>query len=178
MAKPATTAAAKAKKAVPKKAVAEKAVKKAAVKTAGPKKEERTINIKYADKSAGQPELLVIFEAIKKMAEPYHGKGDMIMHAGTGGQFNLVNHKPVVIMGRERKELWFISALVQKGYVGFYYMPINANDIMRKQFSPGFMKCLKGKCCFHFKKNDPAIMKEIEKAFKIGYEVYKNNGWL
>ena len=153
-------------------------MKKAAVKTAGPKKEESTINIKYADKSAGQPELPVIFEAIKKMAEPYYGNGDMIMHAGTGGQFNLVSHKPVVIAGRKKEALWFVSALVQKGYVGFYFMPIYMNGPLQKQFSPAFMKYLKGKSCFHIKKNDPAIMKEIEKAFKIGYEVYKKNGWL
>ena len=165
------------KKAAPKKTVVKKVVKKA-VKLAKPKKEERTISIKYADKSAGQPELVVIFEAIKKMAAPYHGKGDMIMHADTGGQFNLVNHKTVVIAGRERKELWFISALVQKGYVGFYYMPINSGADMRKQFSPEFMKCLKGKACFHITKNDPAIMKEVEKAFKVGYEVYKKLGWV
>ena len=175
------------KKSAPKKAVAKKAApKKAAIKKtvpkkvakADPKKETRTIHIKYADKSAGQPELLVIFEAIKKMAQPFHGKGDMIMHADTGGQFNLVNHKPVVIAGRERKELWFISALVQKGYVGFYYMPINSGGDMRKQFSPEFMKLLKGKACFHIKKNDPAIMKEVEKAFKLGYKTYKDKGWI
>jgi hypothetical protein len=165
------------KKAVPKKSVAKTAVKKA-VKAAKPKKEERTISIKYADKSAGQPELVVIFDAIKKMATPYHGKGEIIMHADTGGQFNLVSHKPVTIGGRERKELWFISALVQKGYVGFYYMPINSGTEIRKQFSPEFMKCLKGKGCFHIKKNDPSIMKEIQKAFKIGYEEYKKLGWI
>lgn len=178
---------AKAKKAAPKKAapkktspqkvLVKKAVKKAA-KAAKPKKEERTISIKYADKSAGQPELVVIFNAIKKMAATYHGKGEMIMHADTGGQFNLVSHKPVVIAGRDRKELWFISALVQKGYVGFYYMPINSGGDMRSQFSPEFMKCLKGKCCFHIKKNDPVIMKDIEKAFKVGYEGYKKLGWI
>ncbi len=178
---------AKAKKAAPKKAAVKKvAVKKSApkkavsktAKAADPKKEKKTIHIKYADKSAGQPDLLVIFEAIKKMAEPFDGKGEMIMHADTGGQFNLVSHKPVTIAGRERKELWFISALVQKGYVGFYYMPINSGPEMRKQFSPEFMKLLKGKACFHIKKNDPAIMKEVEKAFKIGYKTYKDKGWI
>ncbi len=165
------------KKAAPKKAVAKKAVKKA-VKTATPKKEEKKIHIKYADKSAGQPELLQIFEAIKKMATPYHGKGEMIMHADTGGQFNLVSHKPVVIGGKERKELWFISALVQKGYVGFYFTPINSGGDLRKQFSAEFMKLLKGKSCFHIKNNDPAIMKEVEKAFKAGFEAYKKLGWI
>lgn len=159
-----------AKKAAPKKSVT-KADKPAA-------KKKPTINLKYSDKSAGQPELLEIFNAIKKMAEPYDGKGAMVLHSNTGGQFNLVSHKPVEIAGRKRNELWFISALVQKGYVGFYYTPVYMNEPMKKLFSPDFIKCLKGKACFHITKNDPVIMKDIRKAFKIGYQAYKERGWI
>lgn len=172
-----STAAAKTKKATPEKTATKKPVKKA-TKIARPAKEEKTINIKYADKSAGQSELVVIFEAIKKMVQPYEKKGAFKLHAGTGGQFNMVSHKPVEIAGRKREELWFVSALVQKGYVGFYFMPIYDNPSMGKLLSPELMKCLKGKACFHIKKNDPVIMKEIEKAIKIGYEAYKKNGWV
>ncbi len=165
------------KKAAPQKAVPKKAVTKSA-KTLKPKKEERSINIKYADKSAGQPELTIIFEAIKKMLLPYDKKRNLVLHMGTGGQANLVSHMPVVIDGRKREEMWFVSALVQKGYVGFYYMPINANDKMKANFSPEFMKCLKGKCCFHIKKNDPLIMKDIQKAIKLGFNAFVDRGWI
>jgi hypothetical protein len=160
------------KKAAPKK-VAKKAVAKPAAK-----KKEKTISIKYADKSAGQPELVVVFEAIKKMILPYEGKSGLVLHASTGGQLNLVSHMPVVIAGRQREEVWFVSALVQKGYVGFYYMPINAGDEMRKHFSPEFMKCLKGKACFHIKNTDPVIMSDIKKAIKVGYDEYVKRGWI
>jgi len=112
------------------------------------------------------------------MVQPYEKKGAFKLHAGTGGQFNMVSHKPVEIAGRKREELWFVSALVQKGYVGFYFMPIYDNPSMGILLSPELMKCLKGKACFHIKKNDPVIMKEIEKAIKIGYEAYKKNGWV
>lgn len=165
---------------VKKAAVKKTASNKAVTQTAKPveKKKKPTINLKYSDKSAGQPELLEIFNAIKKMAEPYDGKGAMVLHTNTGGQFNLVSHKPVEIAGRKRNELWFISALVQKGYVGFYFMPVYMNEPMQKVFSPEFIKCLKGKACFHSKKNDPVIMKDIQKAFKLGYQAYKDRGWL
>jgi hypothetical protein len=141
-------------------------------------KPEPSINVKYEDKSEGQPEMVKIFNAIKKMLEPYHKKGALILHGGTGGQLNVVSHKAVEIAGRKRNEVWFISALVQKGYVGFYYMPIYMNDPMKKLFSPAFIKCLKGKACFHIKKNDPEIMQEIEKAIKIGFEAYDKFGWV
>jgi hypothetical protein len=162
-----------APKVAPKKTVAKKTVLKAY-----DKKKEKTISIKYADKSAGQPELVKVFEAIKKMILPYEGKSGLKLHAATGGQLNLVSHKPVVIAGRPRQELWFVSVLVQKGYVGFYYMPISIGDEMRKQFSPEFMKCLKGKACFHIKNTDPVIMNDIKKAIKVGYDAYKDRGWI
>ena len=163
-----------AKKAAVKKAV----IKKVAAKTAKPAKKENTISIKYADKSAGQPELVKIFDAIKKMMLPYDKKGTLILHAATGGQANLVSHKPLEIEGRKRTEMWFVSTLIQKGYVGFHYLPIYMNPSMGELFSPAFMKCLKGKACFHIKKNDPEILAEVQKAIKIGYEAYQKRGWV
>lgn len=171
-----TTSPKTVKKAAPKKAAAKKVAKKAVVKPAV-KKEEKTISIKYADKSAGQPELAILFEVIKKMILPYEGKSGLVLHAATGGQLNLVSHKPVMIDGRERKEMWFVSVLVQKGYVGFYYMPISIKE-MQNNFSPAFMKCLKGKACFHIKNTDPVIMADIKKAIKLGYEAYVKRGWI
>ncbi len=164
------------------KKIATKTVKKTAVsktaKVAKPAEKEASINIKYADKSAGQPEMLEIFEAIKKMLLPYDKKRNLVLHATTGGQANLVSHKPVVIEGRHKEEIWFVSALVQKGYVGFYYMPIYMNDPMKKAISPELLKCLKGKCCFHIKKKDVSLLKDIDTAIKIGYETFVKMGWI
>jgi len=171
----------KAIKKVAKKAVTRTAVKKsaskAAAKKATPEKKKKEIKIKYADKSAGQPEMVIIFEQIKKMLLPYV-KGSLELVGGNGGMLCLVSQKPVEIQGRKRDELWFAGILVQKGYVGFYYMPVYANPDMKKVFKPELLKCLKGKSCFHIKKNDPEIMQQIKDSLKIGYEMYKDRGWL
>ena len=164
------------KKAVPKK-VAQKTVKKAAVKKAVPEKKKKEIKIKYADKSAGQPEMVIIFEQIKKMLLPYV-KGSLELVGGNGGMLCLVSQKPVEIQGRKRDELWFAGILVQKGYVGFYYMPVYAQPEMKKVFKPELLKCLKGKSCFHIKKNDPIIMTQIQESLKLGYDMYKERGWI
>jgi hypothetical protein len=183
MAKLTKVAAKPVKKAAKKAAVKKTVVKKAAVtklaaKTTKPAKKEKTISIKYADKSAGQPELVKIFDAIKKMMLPYDKKGSLVLHAATGGQVHLVSHKSVEIEGRKRQEMWLVSALVQKGYVGFHYLPVYMNKSMEALFSPGFIKCLKGKACFHIKKNDPVILAEVQKAIRIGYEAYQKRGWV
>jgi hypothetical protein len=133
--------------------------------------------LKYADKSAGQPDLLPIFDAIKAVMVPY-AKDDMKMQGGMNGQMQLVNKKSVVIEGKKKDEMWFAGLLIQKGYVGFYYMPIYADPAIGKNFSQVFMKCLKGKACFHIKKNDPQILAEIEKALRLGFDKWKALGWI
>ena len=161
-----------------------KTPKKAAVKSttvvkkAAPKKEKEGPKIKYADKSNGQPEMQVIFETIKQLMLPYDKKGALKLYGGSGGKIVLNSERPIVVNGKKMDQVWFVSMLVQKGFVGFYYMPMYMNDPMKKHFSAEFLKCLKGKACFHIKKNDPAIMQEIKKALQIGYAEYDKRGWV
>ncbi len=169
-----------AKKAAPKKAIHPKpAGKKADSKKSNAKSASATseTGIKYSDKSAGQPQLVPIFEAIKKLLLPY-AKGAMKVRGGTGGQMVLINEKPVEIDGKLRQELWFAAVLVQKGYVGFYFMPVHDAAEKKAIFKPELLKCLKGKSCFHIKKSDPVILQQIEESLAKGYRNHKEKGWL
>lgn len=165
-----------AKKEAPKKVVKE-VVAKTDDKKAKPAKAKKELSIKYSDKSAGQPELVPIFENIKQMLITYE-KGSLRIVGGSGGMMCLVSQKSAVIHGRKKEEVWFAGILVQKGYVGFYYMPVYAAPEMKSVFKPELLKCLKGKSCFHIKKNDPVIMSQIKESLKIGYAMYKERGWL
>ena len=135
------------------------------------------LGIKYTDKSAGQPELVLVFEAIKKLMIPY-AKGSLKLKGGDGGQVALISDKPVVIEGRKKEEVWFAGALVQKGYVGFYFMPIYMNEPLRKKLSPELMKTLKGKSCFYIKKADPQLLGQIKEALQLGHAFFKEMGWI
>ena len=147
-------------------------------KPAKPRKVAKELmEIKYEDKSPGQPQLVPIFEAIKKLLAPYE-KGHLHLLDEKGGQVGLISDKEVVIAGRKRDQLWFASALVQKGYVGFYFMPVYMNEPVRRLLPPELLKCLKGKACFYIKKNDPILMGQIKEALKIGYDDYKKKGWI
>lgn len=70
------------------------------------------------------------------------------------------------------------AVILQKGYVGFYFMCIYGNDEVRKQLSPAFLKLLKGKSCFHVKKLDDGLRKDIARALESGTKAYKERGWL
>ncbi|HEY0434436.1 MAG TPA: hypothetical protein VGC95_11215 [Chitinophagaceae bacterium] len=148
--------------------------KSAAAKPATGRKK---ITIKYRDKSPGQPELKVIFERIRDLMKPYSG-GTMEESGGDKGKFILVSKKPVEIFGRKRDELWFASSLVQKGYVGFYFMPVYMNAPLQKKLHPDLLKCLKGKACFHIRTNDEGLLSHIREALRAGYEDWKKREWI
>ena len=125
-----------------------------------------------------QEELLEIFNAVKQQMKPYE-KGNLVAKFDIQGRYELWSVNEVVIMGRKRTELAFVGLILQSSYVGFYYMPVYTNcDKVVNSLSPEFMKLLKGKSCFHIKKVDDALLKDVKAAMKVGLEVYKNNGWV
>jgi len=65
------------------------------------------------------------------------------------GQYHLISSKEVEIAGRKRNDIYFASLLVQKGYIGFYYIPIYANPEIKRDLKPE-LKCLKGKILFPY----------------------------
>lgn len=170
-----------AKKAAKKAAPKEAAPKKTAAKKAGPNKtsatEDKKLSIKYEDKSAGQPQLVPIFNKIVKLMEPF-AKGSLKKSGGKDGQVGITSFKQVEIAGRKLNELYLGGALVQKGFVGFYFFPIYVVPELKEELSPELLKTLKGKTCFHIKKDDPQIYQQITDALQKGYQLYKSKGWI
>ena len=105
-------------------------------------------------------------------------KGTLKLFGGADGKVGLISKKPVEILGRKRDELWFAGAMVQKGYVGFYYMPVYEEPSLKKLIKPGLLKCLKGKSCFYIKKFDNEIFLQIKEALEIGYKEWHQRGWI
>lgn len=91
--------------------------------------------------------------------------------------YGLWSKKPVIIEGRKRDEVWFAGVIEQKGYVGFYYMPIYMVPNM-KDIAPELLGLLKGKSCFHVKSLPPGLSGQIRSALKAGVKVYKQHGWV
>jgi hypothetical protein len=133
-------------------------------------------HIKYEDKSGGQPELISIFNSIKALMKLYV-KGTLKERGEAAGIYNLVSEKQVEIEGRKKDELYFASIIIQKGYVGFYFMPVYGVNKPEEVFHPNLLKHLKGKACFHIKKNDPDLLEQIKDALKVGLDLYKKRGW-
>jgi len=120
--------------------------------------------------------LTPIFNEIKALMQEY--APPMTAKMDDSSHYDLWSIKDLVIDGRKRKEVYLAGLIIQKSYVGFYYMPIYANPELKTVFAPDFLKLLKGKSCFHIKKLDDNLKEQIRAALKIGYENYQKNGWI
>jgi len=92
----------------------------------------------------------------------------------------LVTPKPVTVPGAyggKPVDWQFAAAILQKGYVGFYMMGAYSNPELKKKISPGLLKTLKGKSCFHLKSLDEQMKKDLTTALDASAKIYKARGW-
>jgi hypothetical protein len=119
-------------------------------------------------------QLKTLFDTLKPLLQAY--QPPLIPKTDDERYFDLWSPKPVVIDGRKRKEIFFAGLIIQKDYVGF--MPIYAETDLKPVFKPELLRLLKGKSCFHIKKLDEELLRQIEAALKVGYELYQQRGWV
>lgn len=125
-------------------------------------------------------DLQAVFDALKPLLQAY--APPLTPRVDTPTRYELWSVKPLaeplVIEGRKRKEVFFASLIIQKSYVGFYFMPVYVETELKTVFQPELLRLLKGKSCFHIKKLDSALLGQIEAALKTGFELYQQRSWV
>lgn len=134
------------------------------------------MSLRSSDKR--QSDLQEIFESLRKLL----GKFDKNFVQGNvktdKPQYHLWSKNKISIEGRKPKNVYFAGIIIQKNFVGFYYMPVYADTKLKDFFGPELLSLLKGKSCFHVKKLDPKLKKQIAAALSLGFEQYKKRKWL
>lgn len=143
---------------------------KTPVKTARPAKKVSSA------KSNSKGELTPIFQAIQLVLKKY--EPPFVSRQNTDAGYDLWSEKEVMFAGKVRKEVYFSSVVLQKNYVGFYYMPIYVEPKLRAEFKPELLKTLKGKSCFHIQRLDEEVLRQIKEALRMGLDLYKKRGWV
>jgi hypothetical protein len=123
-----------------------------------------------------QKELLEIFERLKAILKKY--ENPLKPKFDLDSKYDLWSFKEIDIAGRKRKEVYFAGLIIQSRYVGFYFMPIYTDAALTEVFKPELLKLLKGKSCFHIKKLDPELEHQIQEALTVGYQLYRERGWI
>jgi hypothetical protein len=121
-------------------------------------------------------DLQQIFEAIKPLLQRY--RPPLVPKTDTERYFDLWSYKDLEIEGRKRKEVFFAGLVIQKSYVGFYFMPVYAEPEVKAFFPPEVMKLLKGKSCFHIKSLTPQLLGQLDSVLRTGFDLYRRRGWV
>lgn len=117
-----------------------------------------------------------IYNALVKILKPYEKK--LNMRTDRKCKYELSGKKKVVAWKREFESMFFAAVIIQKGFTGFYFFPIYTHVKEFKKLPDNLKKCLKGKSCFHIKKNDKDLFASIKEIVKQGFDIYKKSGWV
>ncbi|HRW69470.1 hypothetical protein [Lentimicrobium sp.] len=122
-------------------------------------------------------DLTLIFNHLRSLMKPYE-TGSVKARVDEEKRYDLWSEKKVVIEGRKRNDVYFAGLVIQRNYVGFYYMPVFVDEDLKAVFKPELLKLLKGKSCFHVKKMDDQLSEQISDALRSGYDLYLGRGWI
>lgn len=119
-----------------------------------------------------------IFNKIKKHLDEF--TPPMVKGKGSDHQsYELIGNKAVPY-GHDKKIIpgMFFAALAQRAdSVTFHFFPSYMNTDL-KEVAPSLYKCLKGKTCFHFKKEEQVNEKELKALLKKGVAAWKKMGYM
>jgi hypothetical protein len=120
--------------------------------------------------------LLPLFGELKELLAAYAPR--LSVRRDEPGYFDLWSEKDVEIAGRTRSDVFFCGLIIQKSYVGFYFMPLYADQERSLVFGPDLLATLKGKSCFHIKRLTPELKVQITAALAAGWRLYEDRGWV
>lgn len=92
----------------------------------------------------------------------------------------LIGNKPVPY-GYDKKiipGMYFASVAQRSDSVAFYFFPIYYHTAEFKKVAPSLIKCLKGKTCFHFKKEEQVNRGELDALLKLGVKAWETEGYM
>ena len=123
-----------------------------------------------------QEHLVPIFQKLKEILQEY--EDPLRSKFDLEGKYDLWSFKDLEIAGRKRKEVNFATLIIHSKHVGFYFMPVYSDTDLKEVCDTELLSTLKGKSCFHIKDLDDQLENQIRKALKIGYDLYKERGWI
>lgn len=119
-----------------------------------------------------------IFDKLKRNLEKF-APPMVAKSASTHHTFELIGNKPVPY-GYDKKiipGMYFASIAHRKDSVAFYFFPSYMNTGL-KEVAPTLYKCLKGKTCFHFKKEEQVNEEELNTLLKVGMKAWEKAGYM
>jgi len=119
-----------------------------------------------------------LYALLSQYAPPFVLKEDSIKGKR---DLHLQAPEPVIVPGKyggSPKMVGMASIILQKGYVGFYFLPIYLEPALAEKLSRELRKLLKGKTCFYVRRLTPELKKDVRAALEIGKKDFAKRGWI
>jgi hypothetical protein len=112
--------------------------------------------------------------ALKKQCPP------MVCSKETSDTYEIIGNKPVPYGSKKTMlpGMYFASAVARKEMVSFYLFAIYYKRKEFEEIGPNVMKCLKGKTCFNFKKEEQVVEKELDALLRRGTRIWRELGYM
>jgi hypothetical protein len=142
----------------------------------------RAVVARAKTKGSGDPLDSVYHEVVammKRYAPPF--RTDVRCAIPGKKSFQLTVPRPVVVPGSyggKPVDVAMASAIIQKDFVGFYLTCVYMDEAAQENLSPALLKLRKGKSCFHLKKLDHGLRKDIDAALGLGTGAFRERGWV
>jgi hypothetical protein len=120
--------------------------------------------------------LVPLFEEVKVLLSRHADR--FTSRRDEPGYYDLWSEKRVEVAGRERDEVFFAGLIIQKSYVGFYFMPVYTDGDLAAVFGAELLALRKGKSCFHIRALTPALEEQVRAALAAGLHLYEERGWV
>ena len=120
----------------------------------------------------------IIFNKLKKFLEKLTPPLVVNTHSETDS-FEVIGNKPVPYGSSNKivEGMYFGSIAKRKDSVVFYFFPCYMNPKLIEDV-PEIIKCLKGKTCFHFKREEQINEKELQLILNRGMDEWKKLGYV
>jgi hypothetical protein len=116
-----------------------------------------------------------VFTALKCVLSEFNGFFTVRKDSST--EFELWSVKEFSVGKRRKKDIFFAALILQKNYVGLYFMPVYTHPSLRDDLGKDLLSNMSGKSCFHFTKADKRVLNQVRSALKKGLSLYQKLGW-
>ncbi len=121
---------------------------------------------------------IIIFNKLKKNLEKF--SPPMVVSIDSiDSTYEIIGNKPVPY-GYNKKMvpgMYFATIAQRKDSVTLHFFP-SYMDTTLKDVAPSLYKCMKGKTCFHFKKEEQVNEKELVLLIEAGIKAWELFGYL
>jgi hypothetical protein len=108
-------------------------------------------------------EFLRIFDELRGILQPFEQR--LALKTDTPDHYSL----DAPFSEKWKRELFFGSAQIKKGYVSFHLFPVYMFPDLLEQAPASLKKRMQGKSCFNFKRLEPELFQELATLTKSGF---------